>query len=233
LEAVLKKSAEAQAIEILRGEILNGAIKPGARLTEIEFADKLHISRTTLRTALHQLTVEGLIVQTPYTGWSVCTLSAHDAWELYTLRACFEGLAARLTTQFLDAEGRAELELAFARLSQAGSRRSLQRATAADFALHKTIVRLARHRRLAEQYRLVEQQVRLSIASTNALLPDLSSIIDQHEPIVDAILSGRAGQAAELAEAHNHVEGERLCEHLEGRKYSSASSPPRIGSRNL
>jgi DNA-binding GntR family transcriptional regulator len=215
VDAVLKKSAEAQAIEILRGEILAGAIKPGARLTEVKFADKLGISRATLRTALHQLTVEGLVVQTPYTGWSVLTLSARDAWELYTLRASLEGLAARLAAQSLDADGRSELEQAFARLSEAVSKRSLQRATAADFALHKAIVRLARHRRLAEQYRLVEQQVRVTIATTNALLPDLSSIVSQHKPIVDAILAGRAREAAELSEAHNHTEGERLRRHLE------------------
>ena len=68
---VLKKSAEAQAIAILRAEILRGAIKPGARLTETKLAGKLGISRATLRTALHQLTVEGLVVQTPYTGFNL------------------------------------------------------------------------------------------------------------------------------------------------------------------
>jgi DNA-binding GntR family transcriptional regulator len=226
MEVVLKKSAEAQAIEILRGEILTGAIKPGARLTEVKFAGKLGISRATLRTALHQLTVEGLVQQIPYTGWSVLTLSAHDAWELYTLRASLEGLAARLTAQSIDAEGREELEQAFARLSEVGSKHSLQKATAADFALHKTIVRLARHGRLAEQYRLVEQQVRVSIASTNALLPDLSSIISQHAPIVEAILAGRAKEAAALSEAHNHIEGERLRQHLERREMLAGIVPP-------
>lgn len=160
------------------------------------------------------------------------TLSSRDAWELYTLRASLEGLAAELATQFLDDEGRRELKQAFARLAEAGAKRSLFAATVADFALHKTIVALARHRRLAEQYRLVEQQVRMSIASTNALLPDLSSIIDQHQLIVDAMLAGRAREAARLSEVHNHVEGERLREHLQKSEEPRAFSPPAIGSRN-
>jgi len=147
------------------------------------------------------------------------TLSSQDAWELYTLRACLEGLAAELAAEALDREGRAELEAAFARLAEVGAKRSLGAATSADFALHKTIVRLARHGRLAEQYRLVEQQVRVSIASTNALLPDLASIISQHKPIVDAILAGAAQEAGRLSQAHSLTEGEKLRRHIEATAY--------------
>ena len=214
MDAVLKRSAEAQATEILREQILSGNMRPGARLTEMQLAEQLEVSRATVRTALHQLAVEGLIVQTPYTGWSVMTLTAHDAWELYTLRASLEGLAARQATTALDAAGRAELERAFKRLSKASARGSRAKTAEADFALHMTIIQLAGHQRLAQLYRLVEQQVRVSIASVNALLPDLSSIIDQHQPIVDAILSGRADDAVRYAEAHNLTEGERLRAHL-------------------
>jgi DNA-binding GntR family transcriptional regulator len=214
LDAVLKKSAEAQATDILRDRILRGALEPGARLTEIKLADALNVSRATLRTALHQLTVEGLVIQVPYTGWSVMTLTAHDAWELYTLRASLEGLAARLAAAALTADGRGKLEAAFNLLCDAALKGSLQKATAADFALHKTIVELSGHRRLAEQYRLVEQQVRVTIASTNALLPDKASIVDQHKPIVDAILAGDAAQAARCSEQHTISEGERLKDHL-------------------
>jgi len=115
VDAVLKRSAEAQATEILREQILTGHIRTGARLTEVRLAAELKVSRATVRTALHQLTVEGLIVQTPYTGWSVMTLTAHDAWELYTLRASLEGLAARLAARSINASGRTELDRAFNR----------------------------------------------------------------------------------------------------------------------
>lgn len=218
MDAVLKRSAEAQATEILREQILTGHIRTGARLTEVRLAAELKVSRATVRTALHQLTVEGLIVQTPYTGWSVMTLTAHDAWELYTLRASLEGLAARLAARSLNAAGRTELDRAFNRLSSASLRGSWAKTTTADFALHKTIVQLAGHQRLAEQYRLVEQQVRVSIGSINALMSDLSTIIDQHQPIVDAILSGREDEAASCSEAHNITEGERLHAHLSARE---------------
>jgi len=110
----------------------------------MQLAKQLEVSRATVRTALHQLTVEGLIVQMRYTGWSVMTLTAHDAWELYTLRASLEGLAARLAARSLNDAGRAVLERAFRRLSTASERGSWAKTTAADFGLRKTIARSAR-----------------------------------------------------------------------------------------
>jgi DNA-binding GntR family transcriptional regulator len=92
-----------------------------------------------------------------------------------------------------------------------GDRRKIAEA---DFALHKTIIERSRHRRLEEQYRLVEQQIRIYIASSDALLASPEHIIEQHKPIVDAILEGKTDLAAERAAAHNLSEGAVLIEHL-------------------
>jgi DNA-binding FadR family transcriptional regulator len=104
---------------------------------------------------------------------------------------------------------------AFAGLSRAVATGSAKRTAEADFEFHRVIVELAEHQRLAQQYRLVEQQVRLSIASSNALLSDLRTVLEQHQPIADAVLSARPHQAAKLAEQHALSEGEKLVEHLE------------------
>ncbi len=76
----------------LRHDIVFGALSPGDRLTEMKLAADFELSRATIRTALQQLATEGLIVQMPYTGWAVVSLTAHSAWELYTLRSPLEGL---------------------------------------------------------------------------------------------------------------------------------------------
>jgi DNA-binding GntR family transcriptional regulator len=93
---VVKVSAEARAADALRESIVAGKIEPGARITEVNLANRMSISRATVRVALHQLTKEGLVTQVPYTGWKVISLSAHDVWELYTLRSAIERLAGRL-----------------------------------------------------------------------------------------------------------------------------------------
>ncbi|RTL49786.1 MAG: GntR family transcriptional regulator [Bradyrhizobiaceae bacterium] len=215
MKAVVKRSAEHLTTRALRNEIVSGKLGPMSRLREIELSEKLQVSRATIRAALHQLTAEGLIVQVPYTGWTVMTLTARDAWELYTLRASLEGLAAKLAAAELTDEDRLQLEAAFARLAKAAKARAPQDVAEADFAFHNAIISAAKHRRLSQQYRFVEQQVRLSIISSNALLSDIRSIIPQHEPILEAILSGKPSKAASVAEAHNQSEGMKLVEHLE------------------
>src|SRR5580692_444020 len=96
LKPIQKRSAEAQATEALRDLILRGGARPGSRLTEIGLSQQLSLSRATIRTALHQLANEGLVVQVTYTDWQVASLSGADAWELYTFRASLEALGIRL-----------------------------------------------------------------------------------------------------------------------------------------
>lgn len=214
IKPVQRRSVEAQAAESLRRSILLGALPPGTRLTEIKLSEQLEISRATVRTALQQLSKEGLIVQVPYTGWTVMTLSSHDAWELYTLRASLEALAARLVSERKSDIAARKLGKSLAALEDACRKRVQAQIAEADFGLHMAIVELSNHRRLAEQYRLVEQQVRIYIASSDALVADPEDIAAQHRPIVDAILAGDAESAMLFSERHNRSEGQKLVAHL-------------------
>ena len=218
MKAVVKLSAEAQAIAILREQIVSGGLPPGARIIEMDLSAELQIARATLRQALHHLAQEGLIVLIPYTGWMVVDLTAKDAWELYTLRAALESLAAQLATAKLDDVGRKKLTAAMARLAKTSTIGTLSDAAEADFALHETIVGLSGHRRLIEQYRIVSQQVRMFIASSDALMLTGKSLIEQHQPIVDAILAGEGKRAAGLSEDHTTSTGQELVAHLEAQE---------------
>ncbi|WP_315981782.1 GntR family transcriptional regulator [Aliamphritea spongicola] len=94
-----KRSLEEQAAELIREDIINGELTPGTRLVETTLAKEYGLSRGTIRIALHQLGTESLITQVPYAGWSVSELDDQDIWELYTLRATLEGMAARLAAE--------------------------------------------------------------------------------------------------------------------------------------
>ena len=210
LSPIIRRSTEDQALDALRDHILTGTAPAGSRLTEMGLSEALAISRATVRTALHRLASEGLVLQVPYTGWQVVALTGRDVWELYTLRAPLEGLAARLATGRLDHPGRHELRSAFDNLAAACSANSPSRMAACDFALHQAVIDGAAHGRLRGQYRLVEQQVRLLIASSNALIADPGSIEAQHRPLLDALLAGDGDRAARLFEEHTLTEGRKL-----------------------
>jgi len=211
LRPVQKQSAEAQTTDNLRAYILSGALQPGARLTEIPLAEQLGVARATLRTSLHRLAGEGIVVQTPYTGWSVTELTPEDVWELWTLRGSLEGLAAKLAAERMSPVLRATIEKARDALAAACATGDVRKANDADFALHRTIISSVDHRRLQKQYKLVEQQVRLYIATSNMLAADnLPQIVTQHEKLLDAILSADPVRASAEAWNHNEVEGGKL-----------------------
>jgi DNA-binding GntR family transcriptional regulator len=205
---------EVQAADALRSAIITGMIPAGARITEVQLAEQMNLSRASVRTALHQIAKEGLATLVPYTGWAVMTLSAHDAWELYTLRSSVERLAAQLAARKLDGAGAASLKKAYDALVRACDGGDADKIAEADFALHKAIIALTRHGRLAQQYELIEHQIRVYIRSSDALVSNPAEIVAQHQPIVDAILAGDESEAGRLAEQHNLSEGEKLSTHL-------------------
>ncbi|TDR92936.1 GntR family transcriptional regulator [Enterovirga rhinocerotis] len=85
-----------QALEKLRKAVIGGELAPGTRLVERRLCDLLGVSRTVVREILRQLEAEGWIVNPPYKGPTVATVSADDARQIYEIREALEGLAARL-----------------------------------------------------------------------------------------------------------------------------------------
>lgn len=210
LKPIVRRSTEEIATESVREYILGGQAEAGSRLTELGLSERMKISRGTVRSALQRLTGEGLVRLVPYTGWEVIRLSGQDVWELYTLRASLEALAARLTAQKMNDARRQEFRDAFDRLSEACKNGSSRRITDSDYAFHQLMVQSAEHERLREQYRLIEQQIRLVIASSNALISEPAEILQQHRPMSRALLAGDADEAVRLIEQHALEEGEKL-----------------------
>lgn len=222
LQPIAKRSAEAEALERLRTAILSHRLAPGSRLTEVALAGQLGISRATIRSALHHLVGEGLVVQVPYTGWMVTQLTAKDAWELVTLRASLETLAAALAAERASDAARAAIVAAFDRLQTEATAGRLNESAAADLAFHRAIVEAAGHDRLIEHYRRVAQQISIVIASANALFDDTVALVPQHKPILDAILARDAAAASALMRAHIDEYGAKLIARLEESEGKSA-----------
>lgn len=194
---------DVQAADILREQILNGKLPPGARLVESKLAEQLFVSRGTVRSALSDLSHQGLVEQVAYTKWQVPVLSPQDAWELCTLRCALEGMAAQLVATSPDGTKSEKLTTAYNLLADAIDQgRGQDEIAMADFGLHNTILELSGHSRLINQYKLIRQQVRLYINVSTAHLSDPKDIIDEHKGIVRAIVDGDVERAEFLAKNH-------------------------------
>lgn len=214
LVALKRKTAEQMAAESLRSQIISGEILPGTRLTEVSLSEQLGISRGTLRIALYHLAQEGIIIQTPYSGWSTTSLAPEDLWELYTVRAGLEATAARLVCESLTPAMAAELEATFDELRDACENSKMHLIAEKDFLFHKKIVELSANKRLAEYYRLVEQQIKIFVASTYNFVLSPGDVFDHHKPFLDALLQKNADEIDRLLREHAISEGKKLHAHL-------------------
>jgi DNA-binding GntR family transcriptional regulator len=86
---------------------------------------------------------------------------------------------------------------------------------AKDLEFHKTIVELSGHRRLMDQFRLVEQHIRLYIVWSDAIMPSWTEIIDTHRPIVEAIIERDTEKAQRILREHNEIAGRNLVAFLD------------------
>ena len=119
------------AYSSLRQEIENGELPPGSVLYELELVDRLTMSRTPVREALHRLCTEGYIAQ-QYRGYLVVELTDRDLANVYRVRGMLEGMAAR---QAADARSRVDIAILQDFIDKAEAAiQEAARGTSADFA---------------------------------------------------------------------------------------------------
>ena len=89
------KTLRELTLDKLRGAIVQGYFKPGARLVERTLCDELGVSRTVVREVLRHLETEGLVEIVARQGPVVARLDPSQVGEIYELRSLLEAHAAQ------------------------------------------------------------------------------------------------------------------------------------------
>lgn len=109
LKPVDDQTRRGQIVRQLRDLIVSGQLSPGDRLTEIDLAHRMGVSRAPLREAIRELIDSGLVVSEPYKGLFVRSVTRRDLIELYSLRTALEQFAFREAWGKRTAEALADL----------------------------------------------------------------------------------------------------------------------------
>ena len=193
----------------LRGLIVWGHLPPGARIAERAVAERLGLSRTPVRSALHRLQQEGF-VSSVGRGQDqrliVAPLTQDDGREIILIVGHLEGLAAHTAASLPDDHRKqvvARLRGINRELAAESKRREFTRIFDLDQAFHRAYVEdvvgprlLALHRAIKPQ---IERYTRLYIS---ALVDTLPTSVKEHEIIVRAIASGDAEGAQRAVETN-------------------------------
>ncbi len=84
-----------QVYDHLLEQITSGALQPGERIKDAEWATRLNISRTPVREAMRKLAQEGLLTSLPTGGYEVRQLTRQELIDLYRCRGALEAAATR------------------------------------------------------------------------------------------------------------------------------------------
>jgi DNA-binding GntR family transcriptional regulator len=199
-------SAE-RVLHALRELILGGELTPGARLGEVELADRLGVSRTPVREALSRLAAEGLVEIQPNRGARVATWTVAELEGVFDLRSTIE---PELTAHAVPAAGPAdvaELEDLAQRMlvvGYPGSDQDLDALVPLNRAFHDRLVALADHPTLAAA---LAAAIHPPIVLRNFHAYDEASLrrsLAHHVEIVAAVRAGDPVWARAVMTAHIH-----------------------------
>lgn len=197
-----KVSLADRATTHLRRMIVTGGLAPGQRLTEQEISDALQVARGTVRAAFAALEAENLLTRRPYSGWAVKEVSAQVLRESYQLRGALEELAVRLLTLGLDDEKRQRLDGLYQRLTGAEASDRQELRVEADLGFHRGIVALCGNGLLQRQYETISGHTEWLYRWSELNWPGRINLLEWHQPIYEAILSGDAEAAVAAARIH-------------------------------
>ena len=125
----------------LRQAILTGELQPGERLMEITLANRLGVSRTPVREAIHKLEQEGLVIMMPRRGAQVAQITEKDLIEVLEVRLGLEEMAVRFACERMTDGQFTELCQAADEFSAAIGRDDLTALAQADENFHSLICR--------------------------------------------------------------------------------------------
>jgi len=147
-EASRPKKTPVREIVYLRMKemILSGELQPGERLAEEHLAERLGVSRTPVREALHRLATEGLISCLPTRGFKVSGDSKEEMEEVFELRSVLEAYALKVACQRISEEGLEVLENYIAEAQRAYERGDIEGVFHWNTLFHDYINDLVSHR---------------------------------------------------------------------------------------
>ncbi|MEH6645187.1 FCD domain-containing protein [Sulfitobacter sp.] len=202
--------------------ILRGILQPGKRLPpERELAERLCVSRPSLRDAIAQLQDAGLLTAKPGAGVFVANVlgsafspalaalfSRHDeaAMDYLAFRRDMEGLAAERAARLGSDTDLAVVTAVFRKMETAHDTQSAEDEAALDAQFHMSIIEASHNVVMLHMMRSMYELLRSGVFYNRQIMfkqqTKRAVLLDQHRAIHDALIARDAAGAREAVEAH-------------------------------
>ena len=186
----------------VRLRIVNGALKPGAPLSEPALARELRLSRTPVREALSRLYEEGYVERVPGRGFRVALVTVQLIQNVFEVRQLLEGEAAARAAKRATVEDIARLRALAGAHPVVDSPETNRKAFEANSRFHELLAASSRNALLVDLVRHCLDQVTRFMALGVSLETFQRAAHAEHNAIVDAIESRDPEKARRAAEQH-------------------------------
>jgi GntR family transcriptional regulator, rspAB operon transcriptional repressor len=197
-----RQTIAVQVCAFLRREIISGVLLPRAPLSEQELSQRFGVSRTPIREALIKLSQENLVEIYPQYGSFVAPIKLQDVFDSQFVREALECAAIERAVERIDAAQAKALNAVLRR------QRLMQRADdeaaffIADEQMHAMIMEIAGHPNAWRQVESAKAQMDRVRHLTMRLPRKLSSVVAEHEAIVDRLIDHDRAGALEAMRVH-------------------------------
>ncbi len=195
-------SLEAKVYDALEEAILTGELKTGEPLTELSLSEKLGVSRTPIRAALHRLDEDGLIKLSPNRGAVVVGVDGDDLADIYRIRTCLEGLASAMAAEKMTEADKKSLGDTLELSEFYIKKNDPEHIKELDTAFHRAIFEKCGSRMLCkiltDLHRSIKAYRKLSLSKSGRI----EASVREHRKIYEAILSSDAKEAERLTVKH-------------------------------
>jgi DNA-binding GntR family transcriptional regulator len=187
---------------VLKDRILSYRLRPSQRISEIQVATDIGVSRTPAREALRRLEQEGWLILVPRQGYYVRAYSTREVDEIYDLRIAVERHAARAAAERAPHASLARLEKRWEALDHRRDTLSPLDWLEADETFHRLLSEVTGNRELVSVLQRINEKIRI-IRRIDFTRPERAALTRmEHLDILKLIQSRRAMAAADRMEQH-------------------------------
>ncbi len=186
----------------LRTMLVEGIIRPGAKLNEREICERLGVSRTPLREAIKLLAAEGLVDLLPNRGAVAVKLTEADIQHTFEVLAMLEGMSGELAAQRITEAELSEIRALQYEMMACYARRDLSGYYRINSRIHAAINNAARNPVLSNAYRAINARVQSLRFRTNQNETKWGQAVREHEQMVEALAARDAAAMKALLVQH-------------------------------
>jgi DNA-binding GntR family transcriptional regulator len=186
--------------EALLTRILEGSLRPGDRIIELQLAREFRTSQGPVREALRELEALRVVETAPFRGTRVRPVTPEEIAQAAEVRGLLEELAARQLPRcepgWLKRLAR-ELDL----LEAAARRKDLRSYARHNYNFHRMIVEAAGNRPLLQAWEVLAIEVN-TLLTLSRRQGTVQRVLREHRPILRALERGDRARAARLLRRH-------------------------------